>query len=887
MKLISRTQHLIFKRKGDKPTLPLGGVTPVDPRWKPDNIMPGEWAYNQVDDIWYYNNGDEIVPFTGAIPPAIITPEGVALFDPDKEPDAEGFAYRAGNTFVSYVNPSNPEFEEEALYRCAVDAFPGESPETYPEKWVYQGSSVGVSVGNLASIFYNTEEAIKIITGYSHNNTAINIATGDIYIYKDGAVYGLKPNDSDEGRWVKQKTLNYSNISKIITENTEGDSFVHYKKHFYIPVGNGVITTYAGEIDLCDENGLSIEESVIFNSPSIIFRKGVSEFDVFPLVTGSKWGHGFYDDWYVPATFELAALSNVHDNPDFNLREEFYWTSNERNETEAYGQIMGGAIDQYRDKSSLQYVRLIRRVSTTDSVSIGMDYGGGKVFNIDGNTVYIVSMEEDRREFGLVGVKLLDFSEYYGYLNTKRLRKELAEQGETNKAAQFYINKENPEYLAPLGIVQAKEITIKSEDFEGNLDQSVDNVQKLAEKVDRLTLDEETGIFRGGELIQDEKIVLKDKALNVRLNTLIFGDGVNGTVHVITKTDDGYFVGGDFSEYNGVPVGNIVKTKLDGTIDETFSASMDSWVMTIVVQSDGKVVVGGYFTTCNGSPVERIAFLNPDGSFAEDSSNAFSGAVRKIVALPDDSLLVGGEFWSYKGSPYNHFVKLNPDGSIDSFNLGAGFNDHVYAIATHGDKILVGGRFSYYQGVESRGFIKLNADGTIDKYYDFYEIALDIAVRDDDYYVVGINDSWVVSPSEASKFSPSFGGSSVVVRGLNVFVGSGRNIIHYRTDGTLFRVISVGDDIKAITDDFVVGGAFGLVKINSGDGTRAGIEVELDERAGYNLLPSKELLDENSFIAKGHLGSMAYMNFWKDTQDKYRDLPDSHKLDKSIIHFII
>lgn len=52
--------------------------------------------------------------------------------------------YLAGNTYVSYVNAgsSDPQFTEEALYRCDIDTSAGESPESATTKWTYLGQYI-------------------------------------------------------------------------------------------------------------------------------------------------------------------------------------------------------------------------------------------------------------------------------------------------------------------------------------------------------------------------------------------------------------------------------------------------------------------------------------------------------------------------------------------------------------------------------------------------------------------------------------------------------------------------------------------------------------------------------------------------------------------------
>lgn len=137
----------------------------------------------------------------------ILTTQNTALFDSNKTPDSEGFAYRAGNTYVTFVNPDSPieQFQTEAIYRCKINAFPGESPESHPSKWVYQGDQVSYTNSGLSRLFFGNENAIKSIVGYGNGNNVVNLEDYKIYSYDSAATEGLQPNDNDssQGRWVQ------------------------------------------------------------------------------------------------------------------------------------------------------------------------------------------------------------------------------------------------------------------------------------------------------------------------------------------------------------------------------------------------------------------------------------------------------------------------------------------------------------------------------------------------------------------------------------------------------------------------------------------------------------------------------------------------------------
>ncbi|TAJ13065.1 hypothetical protein DMA11_10390 [Marinilabiliaceae bacterium JC017] len=61
----TRVQHLTLTTAGQTPTMPQAGLMPGNAGWLETDLMISEWAWNKVDDIWYYNNGIEIKPFKG------------------------------------------------------------------------------------------------------------------------------------------------------------------------------------------------------------------------------------------------------------------------------------------------------------------------------------------------------------------------------------------------------------------------------------------------------------------------------------------------------------------------------------------------------------------------------------------------------------------------------------------------------------------------------------------------------------------------------------------------------------------------------------------------------------------------------------------------------
>ena len=94
--------------------------------------------------------------------------------------------------------------------------------------------------------------------------------------------------------------------------------------------------------------------------------------------------------------------------------------------------------------------------------------------------------------------------------------------------------------------------------------------------------------------------------------------GPNSWVWALAEQPDGrWLVGGQFTGFNGLPGGEVVRLNYDGSVDTNFTfniTSGDTTVHSLAVQPDGRILVGGMFTGINGAPCVRIGRLNADGS---------------------------------------------------------------------------------------------------------------------------------------------------------------------------------------------------------------------------------------------------------------------------------
>jgi uncharacterized delta-60 repeat protein len=213
----------------------------------------------------------------------------------------------------------------------------------------------------------------------------------------------------------------------------------------------------------------------------------------------------------------------------------------------------------------------------------------------------------------------------------------------------------------------------------------------------------------------------KDSSFNI-------GTGFNNIVLSVEEdtTTGKVYAGGVFTTFTGSTNNRIIRLNSDGSKDTTFNpgTAFNLPVNDIEIQPDGKILVGGAFTTFTGSANNRIIRLNSDGS-KDTTFSAGTGisiitgqfGVTNILYDSNDKILLVGQFTGYNGTAVGYIVRLNSDGSVDNtFSAGTGFNSFTYGgiRETSDGKYIVAGDFSSYNGTSILRIARLNNDGTLD-----------------------------------------------------------------------------------------------------------------------------------------------------------------------------
>jgi uncharacterized delta-60 repeat protein len=128
-------------------------------------------------------------------------------------------------------------------------------------------------------------------------------------------------------------------------------------------------------------------------------------------------------------------------------------------------------------------------------------------------------------------------------------------------------------------------------------------------------------------------------------------------------------LGGEFTEYDGVPRNFITRVNVDGTLDQSFDpGSGADDVVYSVAKLGNKVVLAGNFKIMDLQERRGIARLTEDGSLDLDfdPGTGFDNAVFSLAIQNTGKPLLGGIFRSFNQTRRVGLARLNWDGSLDT-----------------------------------------------------------------------------------------------------------------------------------------------------------------------------------------------------------------------------
>ncbi|MEI6605401.1 MAG: choice-of-anchor D domain-containing protein, partial [Verrucomicrobiota bacterium] len=189
-----------------------------------------------------------------------------------------------------------------------------------------------------------------------------------------------------------------------------------------------------------------------------------------------------------------------------------------------------------------------------------------------------------------------------------------------------------------------------------------------------------------------------------------------GVSSIAVQTDGKILIGGYFIQVNGVTHQFIARLNADGTLDDTFTPTLDYTVYSIELQTDGKIVVAGLFSTVNGVNCQGLTRLNPDGTRDAGFDPLLDNTVETSAVQADGKILIAGSFSTVNGVPRQGIARLNADGTLDTgFNPGTVEVASVAEIALQANgEMLIAGRFAAVGAVSRNGLARLHVDGSLD-----------------------------------------------------------------------------------------------------------------------------------------------------------------------------
>jgi len=211
-----------------------------------------------------------------------------------------------------------------------------------------------------------------------------------------------------------------------------------------------------------------------------------------------------------------------------------------------------------------------------------------------------------------------------------------------------------------------------------------------------------------------------DGSLDAAFTTAL-GTAADGGVDALALQADGkILLGGRFQNFNGTAINRIARVNADGSLDATFSPGTgpNQPVVSIQVQADGKSIVTGNFTVFNGVARGGIVRLNADGSVdtSFNPGTGASGLVNGAIIQDDGKIVVYGGFNFFNGLARPKIIRLNADGSVDAaYAATTAINSDIRdAELLPNGKLLIVGVFFEINGISRRSVARLDVNGTHD-----------------------------------------------------------------------------------------------------------------------------------------------------------------------------
>lgn len=164
----------------------------------------------------------------------------------------------------------------------------------------------------------------------------------------------------------------------------------------------------------------------------------------------------------------------------------------------------------------------------------------------------------------------------------------------------------------------------------------------------------------------------------------------NGSTTTVAVSAAGIYVGGTFTEVDGITKKSLVKLNSDGILDTTFDVGegTQGQMFSLTLQEDGKLLIGRNLLWMPNQQTYNMTRLNSDGTVDETFKTNYYSFHASTVTVKDSFIYFG----MYEPAEFKCYIaKLNPDGSLNqSFSMGKlnDNGDQFFTMGIIGDKIL-------------------------------------------------------------------------------------------------------------------------------------------------------------------------------------------------------
>lgn len=147
-------------------------------------------------------------------------------------------------------------------------------------------------------------------------------------------------------------------------------------------------------------------------------------------------------------------------------------------------------------------------------------------------------------------------------------------------------------------------------------------------------------------------------------NTFPFPGITSGIIYGVALAPGGkVLIAGNFQEVHGVPRRGVARLNPDGSLDVSFNpgTGAEGTVYTVCALTNGAVFIGGDFTQVNGVVRSRYALLRENGAIdmGFDSTAGANNTVYTSLVTPAQQIVIGGDFTLIGAQPRLGVARLN------------------------------------------------------------------------------------------------------------------------------------------------------------------------------------------------------------------------------------